>query len=121
MRRLIYPIIVALAVVLAIEPRKQVLHAQCHAVEGEIQLWNGWPPWVRIESKDKGHVFGIEVDDATGKSKAMPESLFEELLTNGSLTGTFCIEMTGEETTVPYDKRPIKYLKIVGYKISQAR
>lgn len=95
----------------------QAFAADCKTIEGEIHFWNGWPPAVRIESKDKKHVFGIETNDEVTQSDYMPESLLKLLQENGAMTGSFCVKLTGSETTVPYDKRKIKYVKVVRYKI----
>jgi len=90
---------------------------ECQTIEGEIQLWQGWPPWIRIESRDKKSVFGINTDAEVTESDFMPKALMKQLYTNPSLTGTFCIELTGDKTTVPYDDRVIKYVRIIRYKI----
>ena len=91
--------------------------SECQNVDGEIVVWNGWPPWIRIESSDKKHVFGIETNEDMTKSDFMPETLLKELESSPSLTGTFCIRLTGGQTTVPYDVRIIKYVKVVRYRI----
>jgi len=62
-------------------------------------------------------VFGIVTNEEMTKSDFMPETLLKELQSNPSLTGTFCIKLTGGQTTVPYDDRVIKYVKVVRYKI----
>jgi len=94
-----------------------LLGAECQTVEGQIVLWNGWPPWIRIESNDKKNVFGIESDEGATTPDYMPDDLSKALSTKGSLSGTFCVTLTGEQTSVPYDDRVIKYVKVVTYKI----
>ena len=121
MRKLIYSSIIIVAISSAVVSYKYLFTPGCPNIEGQIQLWNGWPPWVRIESMDKRQVFGIETDAEVTKSDFMPEALLKELYVNPSLTGTFCIKLTGGQTTVPYDERVIKYVKVVSYKIGDKR
>jgi hypothetical protein len=121
MRNLIYSFLVVVAILSGIEPCVQVYAAECQTIEGEIQVWNGWPPWIRIESKDKKHVFGIETNDEVSKSDFMPESLLKALYKKPTLTGTFCVTLTGSRTTVPHDDRVIKYVKVVSYRLEQKR
>lgn len=96
-------------------PHGVSMASEYQTIEGEIQLWNGWAPWVRIESKDGKHVYGIKTNDEVDKSQFMPESLLKELLKNGSFIGSFCIELVGEQATVPYDDRVIEYIRVVSY------
>ena len=119
MRKLLYIFIIIVAMVLLLGDTfcKISFAVDCQNVEGQIQIWNGWPPWIRIESKDKKSVFGIETDEAVTKSVFMPASLLQKLQTNGSLDGTFCIMPTGAQTSVPYYERAIKYVKVVSYKL----
>ena len=92
--------------------------SECQNVNGQIALWNGWPPCIRIESNDKKYVYGIETNDkGIPDSDFMPDTLWKKLLSDDSLSGTFCIKLTGGQTTVPYDERVIKYVKIVRYKV----
>ena len=101
---------------------KTLSASECQNVKGEIVLWQGWPPSIRIESSDKKNVYGIETnDEEIPSSDVMPETLWKKLLSEGSLSGTLCIKLTGVQTTVPYDDRVIKYAKIVKYKINKKR
>ena len=94
---------------------------ECNNIEGEIYIMNGWPPFIRIESNDKKELFGIETEEEeTPCSGCIPETLFKKLMSEGSLSGSFCIKHTGEQTTVPYDDRVIKYVKIVSYKLNDS-
>jgi hypothetical protein len=95
------------------------LAAECQNIEGQIQTWNGWPPWIRIESRDKKSVFGIETNEKGTKSDFIPSPLLEKLYTQHSLDGTFCIKLTGKQTNVPYDDRVIKYIKVISYKVNK--
>lgn len=95
---------------------------ECKNIEGEIFIMNGWPPFIRIESSDKKDLFGIEtVEEGTPRSGFIPEALWKELMSEGSLSGTFCIQLTGGKTTVPYDDRVIKYVKVVSYKLDDSQ
>lgn len=91
----------------------------CKNIKGAIFTMNGWPPRIRIESIDKKDIFGIETDEEEiPLSGYMPESLWQKLISEHSLSGTFCIELTGGKTTVPYDDRVIKYVKVISYKLN---
>ena len=120
MKKLIYSSIIIAAILAAIVSYKYLFTPRCQNIEGQIQLWNGWPPWIRIESTDKQHVFGVETNEEVTESDFMPEAL-KELHTNPSLAGTFCIKLTGDQTTVPYDDRVIEYVKVIRYKIEDDR
>ena len=116
MKQAIYAFIIV-ALLSGIAFYKNSSATECLNVEGQIVIWNGWPPWVRIESKDNRSVFGIETDDEITKSDFMPEALLKELQSKHFLTGTFCIRLTGEQTTLPCDERVIKYIKVIKYEI----
>ena len=116
MRKLIH-ISIIVAIFCGLVFFKNPFASECQNVEGQIFIRNGWPPWIRIESSDKQNMFGIETNEEITKSDFMPEGLLKELQSNESLTGTFCITLTGDQTTVRDDARVIKYVKVVSYKI----
>jgi hypothetical protein len=94
---------------------------ECKNIEGSIFIMNGWPPHIRIESIDKKDLFGMETDEEEiPLSGYMPESLWQKLMSEYSLSGTFCIELTGGKTKVPYDDRVIKYVKVISYKLNDS-
>jgi hypothetical protein len=93
MKKLIYSSIIIAAILAAIVSYKYLFTPRCQNIEGQIQLWNDF----------------------------MPEALLKELHTNPSLAGTFCIKLTGDQTTVPYDDRVIEYVKVIRYKIEDDR
>ena len=117
MRKLIYASIIIVAMFYGCVFFNNPSASECQIVEGQIVIWNGWPPWIRIESDDEKNVFGIETNEEMTKSDFMPETLLKQLHSTSSLTGTFCVQLTGSQTTVPYDDRIIKYVKVVRYKI----
>ncbi len=86
-----------------------------------MQLCQGWPPWVRLESKDKKTVFGVETNDEVTKSNFMPEALLKKLYANRYVIGTFCVTQTGDRTQVPYDNRVIKYVRVISYRIEEKK
>ena len=119
MRKLIFIFIIIVAGLSGTAFCKSSLAAECQNIEGQIQLWNGWPPWIRIESSDKKRVFGIDTNEEVTKSDFIPSDLLNKLLTHASLEGTFCIKLTGGQTTVPYDDRVINYIKVISYKLGK--
>lgn len=71
----------------------------CVTVRGEMRVWNGWPPNLRIESD--GRVFGVgPIEDEifpSGWVAFMPTAI----------RGTFRLCSLGTETRVPYLEQPI--------------
>jgi hypothetical protein len=97
---------------------KALSASACLNVEGQMAIVQGWPPRIRIESSDKKNLYGVDTNDEdTPSSDVMPKPLWKELLQKGALSGTSCVEFTGAWTTVPYDERVIKYVRIIRYKI----
>jgi len=117
MKKLIFASIIIVTILSGVVFYKISFAKECQNVEGRIQLWNGWPPWIRIESIDEQNVFGIETNEEVTQSDFILEALLKELIADQSLTGTFCIKLTGAQATVPYDDRVIKYVKVVSYTI----
>ena len=78
----------------------------CHAIRGELQFWQGWPPHLRIETTDKKHVFGLNYSD----EKLLPAPL-RALVDAGAnnIKGAFVVCLLGGKTNVPYDKRSIEF------------
>ncbi len=120
-RKVISRFIVVVALPCIFVPIQYLLAAECETIEGEIQLWQGWPPWVRIESKGKRSMYGIETNVEVTKSDFMPQALLKKLNGKPFLAGTFCVKLTGGKTSVPYDDRIISYVKIVSYKLEVKR
>jgi len=77
----------------------------CLTIQGQLQFWNGWPPALRIEAKNKRRVFGLHYPDDQPLPPAL-QALFESH--TYAADGTFVICPLGGATTVPYDKRPIE-------------
>jgi hypothetical protein len=78
----------------------------CHAIRGELQFWQGWPPHLRIETSDKKLVFGLNYSD----EKSLPAPL-QALVNSGvnKIKGAFVVCLLGGKTSVPYDKRSIEF------------
>lgn len=78
----------------------------CHAIRGELQFWQGWPPHLRIETSDKKRVFGLSYSD----EKSLPVPL-QALVDSGAnnIKGSFVVCLLGGKTSVPYDKRNIEF------------
>ena len=80
-------------------------HAQCFIVAGERQVWNGWPPNLRIESSDKERVFGLPYSDDDALPKPI-QAVVES--TSQRAVGKFLLCPLGARMSVPYDDRPIE-------------
>lgn len=78
----------------------EAVKGTCHAIRGELQFWQGWPPHLRIETSDKKHVFGFNYSD----EKPLPVPL-QALVDSGinKIEGAFVVCPLGEKASVPYD------------------
>jgi hypothetical protein len=87
----------------------------CSLVTGELSIWNGWPPPIRIVGPD-GVVYGVP--EPENDQPLAPEELLT-LLRNGKtpVSGSFTLCPLGGTTTVPYDKRPIVLVSILDFDI----
>src|SRR5690348_5349116 len=84
------------------------LGAKCEVVAGVFQLWNGWPPSLRLTDARSGNVYG------TYERTPLPEGMRQEVIRNGHVSGKFCLEVVGH-TTVPTQKKPIILVRVMSY------
>jgi hypothetical protein len=90
--------------------------SRCRDAKGELQLWNGWPPSVRIRTRS-GEVYGLE-----GESPEIPDTLKAALAGgDGPVRGTFTVRPTGVDTSVPYDRKPIHLARLTAFVPSTAK
>lgn len=76
-----------------------LVQGSCFSIRGEMNVWNGWPPYLRIESA--GRVYGVgpvenEIFPAAW-SAFMP----------AAVRGDFRICPLGKESKAPYLEKPI--------------
>jgi hypothetical protein len=85
----------------------------CTLVPGELSLWNGWPPPIRIVGTN-GVIYGVP--EPENDQLLVPEELLT-LLQKGTapISGSFTLCPLGGTTTVPYDERPIVLVSILDF------
>jgi hypothetical protein len=89
--------------VLADEPNCEnstLVKGKCFVVSGKLYSYNGWPPFLRIESKDK-KLYGV----GPVESELIPAEVRSVLPTE--IEGRFELCPFRETTSVPYEKRKI--------------
>jgi hypothetical protein len=77
------------------------VHGACYEVEGELQLWNGWPPNVRL------NVNGVMYGVGHGEGEDLPEAIMSRLTKDGGIKGTMRVCSLGDEIQVPYQEKPL--------------
>jgi hypothetical protein len=107
MKRLALSVIVGLLLIgdyaLADEPaceNSPLVKGNCFMVSGTLYTYDGWPPFLRIESEDK-KLYGV----GPVESELIPPNIRQLLPTQ--IEGQFELCPFGETTSVPYDKRKI--------------
>ena len=73
----------------------KLVRGACSNVVGELQLWNGWPPNVRIAVSDS--VFGVGLEE----DGVMPDSARAALRKADRVQASFRICPTGDQVTIP--------------------
>jgi len=84
------------------------LATECKVVAGVFQLWNGWPPSLRLKDAKSDTIYGINEGDH------IPNAMRQSVMRNGHVAGKFCLTIVGH-TTVPYQKEPITLAHVVSY------
>jgi len=85
----------------------------CTLVPGELSLWNGWPPPIRIVGTD-GVIYGVP--EPENDQQLVPEKLLRLLQkATAPVSGSFTLCPLGATTTVPYDERPIVLVSILDF------
>jgi len=111
------PVLVATVIALSATSHGSAEDAMptCNFVTGEVGLWNGWPPPIRIVSTD-GVVYGVpEPED---NQQLVPEELLTLLQkATAPISGGFTLCPLGGTTSVPYDDRPIVLVSILDFDI----
>jgi len=82
-----------------------LVKGECFKVVGSLYTFNGWPPSLRIELKDK-RLFGV----GPNENELIPEKIREVLPTR--IDGEFELCPFGYSTSVPYDERKIEMVCI---------
>jgi len=87
----------------------------CSFVSGVLELWNGWPPPIRIVGAD-GVVYGVP--EPENDQQFVPEELLT-LLKEGKapISGGFTVCPLGGTTAVPSDERPIVLVSILDFDV----
>ena len=90
-----------------LKPTTKVL--DCKTVEGNLHVWNGWPPNWRIETRDHKNVYGLAYDDSDSL-QLMPVLIRKLAVTKEKqMDGTFKICPLGKITAVGDDERKIEW------------
>ena len=74
----------------------------CFMVTGTLSVFNGWPPFLRIETDNKEKMYGI----GPVENELVPTEI-SSVLPN-EIKGEFEVCPFAESTSVPYDPRPIE-------------
>ena len=87
----------------------------CSFVSGELSLWNGGPPPIRIVGTD-GIIYGVP--EPENDQQLVPEELLILLQKTGApISGGFTLCPLGGTAAVPYDERPIVLVSILDFDI----
>lgn len=82
---------------------------RCKTVEGNLHVWNGWPPNWRIETSDHKNVYGLAYDDSDSL-QLMPDLIRKVVVAKGQqIEGKFRICPLGKTTAVGDDEREIEW------------
>lgn len=82
--------------------------ATCKAVTGVFQVWNGWPPSLRLADKKSGNIYG------TYEHSPLPNGMRQEVIRHGHVTGKFCLKVVGH-TKIPTQQKPITLVRVMSY------
>jgi hypothetical protein len=81
---------------------------RCISIDGNLHVWNGWPPNLRITATD-GRVFGLGYDDSDDLS-ALPAVIRKLVSTNGQqVDGRFKICLLERVSRVPDEERELQW------------
>ena len=86
--------------------KSPIVNGACFKVVGTLELYNGWPPALRIEPKTKGKLYGIGPKDR----ELIPNNIAKVL--PSKVEGEFEVCPFNETTSVPYDERKIEMVCI---------
>lgn len=82
-----------------------LVKGKCFTVYGTLYSYDGWPPYLRIESKDK-KLYGV----GPPENELIPQSIQQVLPTK--IEGEFEVCPFDETTLVPYEEREIEMVCI---------
>jgi len=85
----------------------------CFNVLGVLNVYNGWPPPLRIEPNSKGNLYAI----GPVENELMPTSIAKIL--PSEVEGEFELCPFNETTSVPYDERKIEMVCIQAVRNAQ--
>ena len=83
-----------------------LVRGRCIEVVGDLEIWNGWPPNMRIEASHK--LYGVGPIEKEIYPDYLGPYIFKEL------SGTFRICPLGKNAAVPYLDEPIPLYCLVG-------
>ncbi len=81
-------------------------------LRGSFLIYNGWPPALRFHDAVSQKIYALN-DDEDPPGPEWIDSIHRE----NRVTGEFCVALTGEKTSVPYEAKPIHYVQIKSYKL----
>lgn len=83
-----------------------MVKGECFEAEGLLKFYNGWPPYMRIETKNKDIIYGV----GPVENEYIPASI--KSVMPSTIEGKFELCPFNETTSVPYDDRIIKMVCI---------
>ena len=86
--------------------QSDLVRGSCFRVAGELQFYNGWPPFLRIEPEHRDTVYGV----GPVENELVPVSVRAVMPT--MIEGNFELCPFNESTSVPYDDRVIQMVCI---------
>ena len=86
--------------------KSPLVKGSCFEIVGTLQVYNGWPPVLRIESKTKRKLYGIGPVDR----ELIPNNVTKVL--PSKVEGEFEVCPFNETISVPYDERKIEMVCI---------
>ena len=89
--------------------------SNCFEISGEFEVWDGWPPSLRIHDNENDIWYGVPDDD-----ESINKEFIERIKKGETLSGIFCLSKTGKEVNVPYQETPIILVKIIKYKLEKS-
>ena len=86
--------------------KSPLVKGACFKLVGTLNVYNGWPPSLRIEPKSKGKLYGIGPEE----NELIPAKIARIL--PSEVEGEFEVCPFNETLSVPYDERKIEMICI---------
>ena len=83
----------------------KLVRGPCIELTGELQIWNGWPPWLRIEADHR--LYGVGPIEHEIFPKNLASALPALARATARVEGAFRVCPLGEQARVPYLDDPI--------------